>query len=90
MRERRRKMLLQKALAEGKVTMKDIEQMNTDGEDVDDDNGAPDKQIEMSDRTPYTRRHQNQDDSHRGILDSAEASSRFGSAYANELAMEYF
>lgn len=73
------------------MTLKDIEQMNTDGDDGDDRHQAPDKEVvEMSDRnasTPYSRRN---DESQRGILNSADISDRFGSAHANELAMEYF
>ena len=37
--------------------------------------------------TPYSNRH---NESHRGMLERSDISSRFGSAHMNETAMEYF
>ena len=87
MRQRIKKLQLQQAVAEGKVSLREKDDEGTDNE------GAPDKQggVEMGRMsnmsTPQTNRH---NESHRGMLERSDISSRFGTAHANETAMEYF
>lgn len=82
MMQRKKTMQLQKAIASGKVTLRDSEDDDlTDGLGI-----SPDKQVEMQDR-----RSQRNNESHRQMIEgSSEFSERFGNVHMNETALEYF
>ena len=79
MRHRKRKMALQQAIAEGKVSIKSY-----DENAVEDDQG--DGSYEMEDMSPNVRYA----DSARPREETAEFRERFGSVHMNETALEYF